>query len=70
MRQTISDLNKTIEIMRKIYPFKDEDTQIWIARDPRCNDEKLNLLTIDKDTDTEVLLTRTIETEGDKRGKW
>lgn len=56
--------------MRKIYPFKDEDTQIWIARDPRCNNDKLNLITIDKDTDTEVILTRTIETEGDKKGKW
>ena len=67
MRQTISDLNKTIEIMRKIYPFKDEDTQIWIVRDPWCNNDKLNLLTTDKDTDTEVLLTRIIETEGDKR---
>lgn len=66
MRQTISDLNKTIEIMRKIYPFKDEDTQIRIARDPWCNNDKLNLLRIDKDTDTEVLLTRTIETEGEK----
>lgn len=69
MRHTITELNKTIEIMRKAYPFKDEDTQIDIERDRCSHVEKLSLLTIDKDTDTEVSLQRTIETEGDKE-KW
>ena len=69
MRHTITELNKTIEIMRKAYPFKDEDTQIGIESDLCSHVEKLSLLTIDKDTNTEVSLQRTIETEGDKE-KW
>ena len=59
MRRTISDLNKTIEIMRKAYPFKDDKTQITLERDMRSLIfDKVTLYTVDEETNTGVTLER------------
>lgn len=59
---TISELNNTIEIMRKAYNFKDDEAYISLETNPlnhRC--EVVNISTIDKATETEVVLSRNIE---------
>lgn len=59
---TISELNNTIEIMRKAYNFKDDEAYISLETNPlnhRC--EVINISTIDKATETEVVLSRNIE---------
>lgn len=59
--QTISELNKTIEIMRQAYPFKDEKTEICLARDLITNDYSIVKLVAVDETDTLVTLERRIE---------
>lgn len=59
---TISELNNTIEIMRKAYNFKDDESYISMETNlynHRC--EVVNISTIDKATGTEVVLRRDIE---------
>lgn len=59
---TISELNNTIEIMRKAYSFKDDETHIALGENPynhRLN--TVELATMDKATGTEVVLRRDIE---------
>lgn len=68
MRRTISDLNKTIEIMRKAYPFKDDKTQITLERDMRSMiRDKVTLYTVDEETNTGVTLERNLEEESLKQ---
>jgi hypothetical protein len=59
---TISELNNTIEIMRKAYSFKDDESYISLETN-LCNHrcEVVNISTIDKTTETEVMLRRDIE---------
>ena len=59
---TISELNNTIEIMRKAYNFKDDEAYISLETNllnHRC--EVVNISTIDKTTETKVVLSRNIE---------
>ena len=59
---TITELNNTIEIMRKAYNFKDDEAYISLETNLlnyRC--EVVNISTIDKATETEVILNRDIE---------
>lgn len=58
---TISELNNTVEIMRKAYSFKDNETQIAIDENPYNRLKSVVLTTIDKATGTEVVLSRDIE---------
>lgn len=58
---TITELNNTIEIMRKVYNFKDDETYIFLPSDPRSRQVQVELTTIDKATGTEVALSRDIE---------
>lgn len=61
-KPTITELNNTIEVMRKAYPFKDDKTQITLERDMRslvCN--KVTLYTVDEETNTGVTLERDLE---------
>lgn len=58
---TISELNNTIEIMRKAYNFKNDETHIVLGNN-LCNRlTTVELTTIDKATGTEVMLRRDIE---------
>lgn len=58
---TITELNNTIEIMRKAYNFKNDETHIVLGNN-LCNRlTTVKLTTIDKATGTEVVLSRDIE---------
>ena len=58
---TISELNNTIEIMRKAYNFKDDETHIVLGNN-LCNRlTTVELATMDKATGTEVMLRRDME---------
>lgn len=59
---TITELNNTIEIMRKAYSFKDDEAYISLETNP-CNHrcEVVNISTIDNATGTEVTLEKEIE---------
>ena len=56
---TISEFIKTLETMRKAYPFTDQ-ARIQMAPNLRNNALELTITEIDKDTNTEVVLTRGI----------
>jgi hypothetical protein len=59
---TISELNNTIEIMRKAYSFKDDESYISLETNLLNHRyEVVNISTIDKATGTEVMLRRDIE---------
>lgn len=59
---TISELNNTIEIMRKAYNFKDDESYISLETNLLNHRyEVVNISTIDKATGTEVMLRRDIE---------
>lgn len=58
---TISELNSTIEIMRKAYNFKDDETRIVLGENPYNRLNTVELVTKDKATGTEVALSRDIE---------
>lgn len=58
---TISELNNTIEIMRKAYNFKDDETYIFLSSDRCSRLAQVELTTKDKATGTKVVLSRDIE---------
>ena len=58
---TITELNNTIEIMRKAYNFKDDETYIFFPSDLPSRLVQVELTTIDKATGTKVVLSRNIE---------
>ena len=64
MHPTLKQFMKTIEVMRKTYPFKDEETRIVSTYDPRTGICTLiDLVTDDKETGVEVRLTKEIEVD-------
>ena len=58
---TISELNNTIEIMRKAYNFKNDETHMVLGNTPCNRLTTVELATMDKATGTEVMLRRDIE---------
>lgn len=66
MHPTIKQFKDTLEIMRKAYPFTDEDTLIENCRDQyTASNTRIDLLTVDKETGVEVHLSKRIEVEND-----
>lgn len=64
MHPTITEFNKTLEIMRKAYPFEDNDTRIVNTTDHyTASNTLIELATIDKSTGVEVHLSKRIEVE-------
>ena len=64
MHPTIEEFNKTIEIMRKVYPFKDESTRIVKMHDLYTNSNNcITLMTRDEETGVDIELERKIEVE-------
>ena len=64
LHPTIKQFNETIEIMRKAYPFKDEDTHIVKTWDYRTEaNTDITLFTIHEETGTEVHLSRKVDVE-------
>lgn len=67
---TLKEFNDTIEIMRTVYDFADEDTKLVTTRDAASlKNDRIVLATIDKETDTCVTLERKCE-ESEVREPW
>lgn len=58
MMPTIQDFKDTIEVMREVYPFKDNNTFIAHTKDMCSHIPKLELVTVDDSTGVEVSLVR------------
>ena len=59
---TLKEFNDTIEIMRKVYPFTDEDTKLVSTRDlASLEHDHISLFTKDKESDTFITLERNCE---------
>lgn len=56
----ITEVNNTIEIMRKAYNFYDDETIIELTKDMCNHNSVIELRTTDKATDTVVTLTRRV----------
>ena len=64
LHPTIKQFNETIEIMRKAYPFKDEDTYIVKTWDYITDaNTDITLITKHEETGTEVRLSRKVDVE-------
>lgn len=63
----ITDVNNTIEVMRKAYNFNDDETIINLSEDLCNHNSIIKLTTTDKATNTSVTLTRQVIIE--ERGK-
>ena len=64
---TIAEFKAGIEEMRKVYPFKDDETKLDISSDLvslRCR--TIRLATYNKEHDTEVFLQKVLENGGGK----
>ena len=59
---SIKEFKKTLEIMRLAYDFDDESTRISGIRDEisGCN-RKIELVTLDKQTDTTIYMSRRVD---------
>lgn len=67
---TLAEFNKTIEIMRKAYPFADEDTLLVSTKNVvSCEQGHIELFTKDKETDTCITLERGYE-RSEERPWW
>lgn len=71
---TVTELRNTIKLMRKIYPFKDDKTEIQIVRDlPSGIERRVMITTVDAESGIEITMTRDAVTEdiynnGEKEG--
>lgn len=64
---TITELNETIEIMRRVYPFNDDKTDVSLCPDMRSMTfSRIQLDTFDEETNTDVHLERKV----DKKKAW
>lgn len=62
MNMTISEFNETLEIMRKVYPFKNDKTRIYNLQDMRDNCyDCIEICTIDEKTNTRITLSKEVE---------
>ena len=60
---TIKDLNKTLEIMYTVYPYKGEYTEIKIEPDLKSMETNVHLKTYDAENQTIITLERRAEHE-------
>jgi len=61
---TITELRNTIKLMRKIYPFKDDKTDIRVAKDlPSWTERRVMITTVDAASGVEITMTRNAVTE-------
>lgn len=65
MNATISEFNETLEIMRKVYPFKNDTTRLHNLYNMRddCYDI-IEISTIDEETNTRIILSKEVERNG------
>lgn len=64
---TLSDFKDTIEIMRKVYSFTDERTELVSIFDIRTSrNGKITLSTIDEETDTAITMEKCLPTHIDE----
>lgn len=64
----ISDVMKTIEEMRKVYPFENENSMIEITDDIVTREKGvIKIQTIDKESGTVVLLSKKINRDHSER---
>ena len=55
----VSELHECLERMKKIYPFKDEDTSINLERNPVKCELAVSINTYDEDNDVEINMMAT-----------
>ena len=61
MNPTITEFLNTIEVMRKTYPFKNDDTFLISTIDYKTESPNMiRLGTVDKETDVEIRLSKEV----------
>ena len=64
MRATVKQFYDGLDEMRKIYPFKDEETLIGTVPNQMSMIEELAIQTVDKDTGIRITMEKNIVREG------
>lgn len=66
---TIADFNKVLELMRKIYNFDDQETQLLNVNDPRMGHCpcRVEITTKDKETGVQIVMSRSAYNEEEEK---